>query len=172
MVRWDTPNFFDLCGVGLTGFRSLENLRWVSEGIEGYKDLFNGFDCDITKYITCGFQIFDKSHKQFVLELKDFYYKNNDEILRLQKSVGKGTDQTVYNYLLQINNIKVGKLPAPYLLTHMNRFDWFSHNWQLKEDKTPFFIKYGYIWMYSGFDRTQRFGLMKQTWDLVKNNYE
>ena len=54
----------------------------------------------------------------------------------------------------------------------MNRFDWFSHNWQLKEDKTPFFIKYGYIWMYSGFDRTQRFGLMKQTWDLVKNNYE
>ncbi len=54
----------------------------------------------------------------------------------------------------------------------MNRFNWFSHNWQLKEDTTPFFIKYGNIWKYSGFDRKQRNPLMKQTWDLISKNYE
>ena len=52
------------------------------------------------------------------------------------------------------------------------RFDWFSHNWQLNKDKTPFFIKYGYIWFYSGFPaRGERYNLMKQTWDAVKGMY-
>jgi hypothetical protein len=54
----------------------------------------------------------------------------------------------------------------------MNRFGWFAYNWQLKEDRTPFFIKYGHLWKYSGFDRKQRTPLMQQTWDLIKHNYE
>jgi len=58
------------------------------------------------------------------------------------------------------------------MLTHLNRFDWFSHNWQLKEDNTPFFIKYGNIWFFSGFDRRQRHSLMEQTWNIIKENYE
>ena len=60
---------------------------------------------------------------------------------------------------------------AANMLTHLNRFDWFSHNWQLNEDKTPFFIKYGHIWFYSGFpNRGDRYNLMQQTWDLIKGN--
>ena len=153
-------------------FRSLENLRWLHEGIQGYKNLFNGFEFDIKKYISCGFQIFDESHKPFLQELKDYYYDNVDEILRLQQTIGRGTDQPVYNYLLQMKKVKVKSLPPPFMLTHLNRFDWFSHNWQLKEDLTPFFIKYGYIWFFSGFDRTQRHSLMNQTWDIIKHNYE
>ena len=53
----------------------------------------------------------------------------------------------------------------------MNRFNWFSHNWQLKEDQTPYFIKYGNLWKFSGFDRKQRGPLMQQTWDIVKGMY-
>ena len=39
---------------------------------------------------------------------------------------------------------------------------------------TPFFIKYLNTWIFSGFpDRGEtRTNLMKQTWDLVKHNYE
>ena len=59
------------------------------------------------------------------------------------------------------------------MLTHLNRFDWFGHNWQLKEDNTPFFLKYGYIWFYSGFpNRGDRENLMSQTWNIIKNQYE
>ena len=43
-----TPNFFDLCGDGLTAWRSLENLRWVKEGVDGYNKFFNGFNFDGT----------------------------------------------------------------------------------------------------------------------------
>jgi hypothetical protein len=172
MIKWDTPNFFNLCSDNLVAFRSLENLRWIHEGVQGYKQLFNDFNFDITKYISCGFQIFDSSHKEFLLDLKKFYYDNLDEILNLQKVVARGTDQPVYNYLLQMKNIKVDSLSAPYMLTHMNRFDWFSFNWQLNEDQTPFFIKYGYIWFFSGFDRSQRNSLMQQTWNIIKQNYQ
>ena len=101
----------------------------------------------------------------------ELYVKAN---INLQNNlVKRGTDQTVYNYLLQINNTTVEySLPDSFWLMHMNRFNWFSHNWQLNVDTTPYFIKYGYIWVFSGFDRTQRAPLMDQTWKLIKQHYE
>ena len=175
LVRADTPNFFELVDDGLTAFRSLENLNWVYEGVSGYKGFFNDYDFDIAKYVTCGFQIFGKEHKTFLEDLKEFYYKNYKDIMELQNNVVKrGTDQPVYNYLLQIHNIKVNtNLPKSYMITHLQRFDWFSYNWQLQKDNTPFFLKYGYAWAFSGFpNRGDRYNLMQQTWDIIKNQYE
>jgi len=173
MVRWDTPNFFEMVTDDLHAFRSLENIKWIDQGIKGYSDLFDNYPFDLKKYMTCGFQIFTAKHKHFLKRLKDFYFDNLDEILKLQKSVSRGTDQPVYNHLLQIDGIEVQQtLPESFWLMHMNRFGWFGHNWQLKEDSTPYFIKYGYIWVFSGFDRKQRENLMKQTWDLVQSKYE
>ena len=179
IIRWDTPNFFDLVDNGeVNGFRSLENLRWVNEGVSGYSNFFKkhhpDFTFDLTKYISCGWQIFDKEHKKFLNTLKDFYDDNYDEIMVHQnEKVKRGTDQPVYNYLAQIKDVNVvHKLPPSYFLTHLYRFDWFSHNWQLNTDKTPFFIKYGYIWCWSGFPaRGERYELMKQTWNTIKGMY-
>ncbi len=175
MVKWNAPNFFEHAPSGqLSAFRSLENLRWIYESSMGYSDLFKGFEVDLSRYINCGAQIFDGEHKKFVKKLKDFYDNNFGEILKLQnETVRKGTDQPVYNYLLQKEGVKLNlDLPKSFHLTHMARFDWFSHNWQLNIDKTPFFIKYGNVWSFSGFSKDQRTNLMKQTWDLVGKNYE
>tara|TARA_Y100000004_G_C8952962_1_gene429447 strand:- start:2058 stop:2885 length:828 start_codon:yes stop_codon:yes gene_type:complete len=182
IIKWDAPSVFDFVPDGKVGaFRALENLRWITESIEGYEDFMletnnlSKFEFDYKKYISCGFQIFDKSHKKFLTELKEFYMNNYDAIMDRQAgSVKKGTDQPVLNYFLQIKNVDVyTELPPPFLLTHLNRFDWFGHNWQLEgADKTPFFIKYGYIWFYSGFpQRGDRYNLMKQTWDAIKEKY-
>ena len=174
IVKWNAPNFFDMCGDNLTAFRALENVNWVYEAVQGYKEFFNNFEFDLTKYVDCGFQVFTKNHKQFLDKLKEFYYINYDKLMNLQKTVNKGTDQSVYNYLLQINNIKVDtNLHPGFNLNHLHRFGWFNHNWQLKEDLTPHFIKYGYVWKFSGFpNRGFRYDLMTQTWDLIKQNYE
>ena len=48
----------------------------------------------------------------------------------------------------------------------------FQHNWQLKQDNTPFFIKYAYIWHFTGFPIENRTDIMKQTWELTKHLYE
>ena len=99
---------------------------------------------------------------------------NIDEFVELQtKKVIRGTCQTPLNYLVQMNNIDLTYLPKPYRLSHLYRKGMLVHNWQLEEDKTPFFIKYGYVWVYSGFtNRGDRYKLMKETWDLIKHNYE
>jgi len=36
----------------------------------------------------------------------------------------------------------------------------------------PIFIQYGYIWHFNGLPRDQRDSYMKQTWDMIKENYE
>jgi hypothetical protein len=98
--------------------------------------------------------------------------KNCDEFVKIQSTLRRGTDQTPLNYVVSINKVDVNFLPLSYRVSHLPRKDLLSYNWQLEEDKTPFFIKYGNIWGFSGFDKRQRNELIKQTWDLVKNNYE
>jgi hypothetical protein len=174
MVRWDCPNFFDMVGEDLVAFKAMENMRWVYEAVTGYSGLFNNFEFDCVKYIDCGFQIFTEKHKQFLAELKEYYYSNFDVVKHYHDTVKRGTDQTPYNYMLQLKDVKVdvNGLPSEFMLNHLQRFDWFSHNWQLG-DKTPFFLKYGYIWKFSGFPtRGTRYDLMEQTWQAIKGFYE
>ena len=134
--------------------------------------MFDDYELDINKYFCSSFVIFNKSHRELFMKFKDKYMENADEFIGLQKTVRRGTCQTPLNYVVQMSDIDVNFLPIPYRLSHLPRKDLLSYNWQLDEDKTPFFIKYGYVWFFSGFDKRVRNKLMDQTWDIVKNNYE
>ncbi len=175
IIKWNAPNFFNLTQREFTCWRSLENLRWVYESATGYKQFFNDFQFDLTQYFNSGFVVFNEKHKFLFQALKTLYYENFNDLMRLQhKVVKRGTDQPILNYLVQMHNIKTNMtLPTAFFLVHLQRFDWFSHNWQLQKDSTPFFIKYGYIWFFSGFSqRGERYKLMTQTWDIIKDNYQ
>ena len=173
MYKWDAPNFFELTDHRFTAWYDKDNMRWIHDSIQGYKDFFDGFELDQSKYVNSGFIVFNKKHKEFFQSFKEMYYENVDELVDLQDNiVKKGTEQTPMNYWLQINNIDVNlDLPIAYKLTHMHRKELFGHNWQTNEDKTPFFIKYGYNWCFNGLPKDQRSDIMKQTWDLVKDKY-
>ncbi len=171
--KWNCPDFFELTNNQFTVGRETDNLRWVYESVIGYKNFFNDFNLDISKYFCSGFIIFDKSHREFFKNFKDLYLDNADKFIEMQtKTVKRGTCQTPLNYLAQINNIKLNFMPPEYRVSHLLRKDLFSYNWQLNEDKTPFFIKYANIWFFSGFSKEQRNSLMEQTWGIVKDNYE
>ena len=178
MIKWDAPNFFELTDHKLTAVRDTDNLNWIYKSIIGYKDFFGQIDVSsreiVNNYINAGAVIINKNHKEFFKSLKEFYYDNKDKLISLQdKEVIKGTDQTPFNYWLQIKNMDVNtSLPFMYNLTHIHRKSMFMYNWQLEEDKTPYFIKYGYVWKYKGIPKNQRTDLMKQTWDLVGGMYE
>jgi predicted O-methyltransferase YrrM len=171
--RWDCPNFFNLTDNKFTAWRDIDNLKWVYESVVGYKDFFNGFDFDFNQYINSGFMIFNKDHEPFFSSLKSMYIKNIDTFINLQDNlVKKGNDQTPINYLLQIQGIDVNlDLPVNFNLTHLNRKELLGHNWQINEDQTPFFIKYGFLWRYTGIPKNQRTSFSKQVWDFVKHNY-
>ena len=188
IVKWDCPNFFELTDDRMTAWLDKDNWGWIHQSVLGYEQFFKWnhftdhklFDTELSvrnmvnNYINAGAVIINKNHKEFFESLKEFYYEHKDKLISLQdKEVIKGTDQTPFNYWLQIKNMDINtSLPFMYNLTHIHRKDMFSHNWQLNEDTTPFFIKYGYVWKYNGIPKNERTNLMKQTWDVVGSNYE
>ena len=79
--KWDCPDFFKLAGDNLCGIIELDNLKWVYESVQGYKDIFNGFELDINKYIGSGWVIFNESHRELFKEFKEFYLANIEEFV-------------------------------------------------------------------------------------------
>ena len=174
MIKWDAPNFFDLTDHKFTAWYDKDNMKWIYDSIQGYKDFFDGFELDQSKYVNSGFIVFNEKHKEFFSSFKKLYYDNVDTFVELQdKIVKKGTEQTPLNYWLQLKDIDVNlDLPMGFKLTHLHRKELFSYNWQLNEDKTPYFIKYGYNCSFNGIPKDQRSEVMAQTWDLIKSNYK
>ena len=172
MYKWDAPNFFELTDRKFTAWRDLDNMKWIHDSIVGYESFFK-FKLDRTKYINSGFIIFNESHKEVLESFKKLYYNNIDTFCELQdKTVKKGTEQTPLNYWLQKNNIDIKTdLPIAFKLTHLHRKEMFGYNWQLNEDKTPYFIKYGYNWIFNGLPKDQRSKIMHDVWNYVKHNY-
>ena len=173
MIKWDAPNVFDMTNHKFTAWRDTDNLGWIYNSIVGYKNFFNGYEFNKQKYFSSGAIIFNEKHKKIFKSFKELYYDNVDKFVELQdKIVRKGTEQTPLNYWLQINNVEINlDLPFSYKLSHIHRKEMFNHNWQLNDDKTPFFIKYGHLWSFTGLPKYQRTEIMKQIWNLVKSNY-
>ena len=173
MVKWDMPNIFNMTEYKFTAWREKDNLRWVSDSIEGYKEFFC-YDLNKYNYFSSGVIIFNKSHKDIFLEFKNLYLNNIDQFVELQdKTVRKGTEQTPLNYWVQKNGVELNlDLPFTYKLTHIHRKDMFRHNWQLNDDTIPFFVKYGKNWVFNGIPKDQRTNVMSQVWNLVKHNYD
>jgi len=173
MAKWDMPNVFELTNHKFTAWREKDNLRWVYDSIKGYEDFFS-YKLNKYDYFSSGVIIFNKSHKDIFLEFKDLYLNNVDEFVELQdKIVRKGTEQTPLNYWLQKNEVEMNlDLPFTYKLTHIHRKQMFGYNWQLNEDRIPFFIKHAYNWVFNGIQKDQRTKVMMQVWDLVKHNYD
>jgi hypothetical protein len=174
MIKWDCPNFFELTDRKFTAFRDRDNMKWTYDSVQGYKQIFDNFKFDHSKYFNSGFMIFNEDHKHLFNSLKDFYIDNIDTFMNLQDNlVRKGNDQTPVNYWMQLHGVDINlDLPFAFNLTHIHRKEMFNHNWQLNEDPRPFFIKYGYIWRFNGIPKDQRSNIMKQTWDLIKQNYD
>ena len=174
MIKWDAPNFFDMTDNRFTAWIDNDNLKWIYESIQGYREIFEPFDMDISRYISSGFMVFNEKHREFFESFKEFYYENVDEFVWLQdEKVKKGTEQTPMNYWLQMSNIDVNlDLPLAFKLTHLHRKEMFSYNWQLNEDQTPFFLKYGYVWFFNGIPKNDRTNIMKQVWNAIGGQYE
>lgn len=163
MVKWNAPNFFELVKEEIGVCSDNDNIGWVKQSIEGYQNLFNETKLDWTEYFNCGFVIMDKSQKHLCDSIKELWNKKQSELLNLQASLSKGTDQTPVNYLTKREKIKVKLLSKKFNLTHLNRKEILNNY---------MFIDCGYVWHFNGFDKAARTPLMKQTWDKIKEHYE
>jgi len=174
MVKWNAPDLFEVSEGKWSALKSRENMKWTWESANGYQSMFPDVDFDVKKYFNSGLVIFNKSHADLLEKFEQFYHDNYEMIIDYQTNkVKRGTEQPVLNYMVQQEGIDINILPIKYGINHLFRWQVLQGNWQLKEDPTPFFMKYFYVWIFSGFpDRgATRNQFMKETWDYVKHHY-
>jgi lipopolysaccharide biosynthesis glycosyltransferase len=124
IVHPDTPNFFDMLGMDTRycGVFNNGDYEWLSRSIRDFgKLLFKGKKIDTWKYINGGFQIVNPTHRRFFDIMKQYYIDNTSEIISAIDQVKAGTDQTILNYQLQLNNIDVKILPECFNLQDLSR---------------------------------------------------
>ena len=169
MIKWDAPSPFleyenEFCGVVDRG-----SLRWVINSLKEYSKFYPEQVIDLDSYINSGVTFFTKDHKYIFDNLIELYKNNLDELDQIK---GVGKVQTVLNYELKKCNTQIKFLDPRWNLFSIHKKNMFAHNWQLNTDKTPFFIKYAYIWHFTGFPIEDRTNIMKQVWEHFKENYE
>ena len=163
MIKWDTPNFFDLTEDKFSAVVDQDNIGWVKGSIDGYKSFFKDVNLSWLDYFNCGFIVLNKKHKELCKKIIEFWGDNTDELINLQNTISKGTDQTPVNYIVKGSKFDINYLPKTFNLTHFNRKEILND---------LMFIDCGYIWHFNGFEKSWRHPLMQQTWDKIKGNYE
>jgi len=165
IISPDAPNIFDLfteedfCGV-----QDLCDLNWLLSSIKGRQHFFPDTKLDLMQYFNAGVLFFGSKHLKVFEDLLSLYLNNQADIDSIK---GGGKEQTLLNFIVQRNGVKVRLLDASWNLLSIHRKNMFTHNWQLNIDPTPYFMKYAYIWHFTGFPIEDRTRLMRQTWELV-----
>lgn len=166
MVRWDTPNIFELSEGKFTGVVDDLSVEWTYSSIQGYKEYFPTVDLKWYRYINNGMIVLPtEGGEDFCKKITNFYSENLNSLREKQhKTLRKGTDQTPVNYIaLETFEDNIQYLSKEYNMTHMHKTFAFHDN---------IYIKCSYIWHFNGFPREQRYEAMKHTWEVIKNNYE
>ena len=170
MIKWDAPNIFEQIETGIYGINDTANLRWVYDSVNNYGgEFFPNFEMNLEKYINAGVVYLDNSSLSVYDKLRDFYFKNKEKLDSWNR--GGGKEQTLFNFVLQTNDYDVKLLPPIWNLVSMHKTELFGYNWQDGDDTTPFFIKYGYVWHFTGFEIEKRFNMMRDTWRLTESKY-
>ena len=171
MPHWNCPNPFDLYTDEFCGVVDNSSLYWLDNSLTAYKSSFPelNIDINISEYINSGVLFFTRNHKYIFDQVKDFYLHNQNAIDNWSVP-NTGRDQTVLNLILKKNTVTKKYLPHSWNTFAMIKKGYFFHNDKLN-DPTPFFIKYGNIWHFTGFSIEQRTQLIQDIWNQTKQLY-
>ena len=122
IVHPNCPNFFELTNHEYSAVVNNGSFEWVKRSVDKYSELMfdNKVPFKLWEYINCGFQIVNKKHKPFFEYVKNYYESKQDLIRNSIERVKAGTDQTIINFLLRQQNIKINYLPISYNLQDLN----------------------------------------------------
>ena len=162
IVHPDCPNFFELTEGKYAGVHQEGSMDWCGRSLEHFsRFVFDGFMMPYHLYINTGFQIFNKSHKQFQLDFLDFHNQNKEMINWIQEKFGVGSEQTPLNLFVHKNNIDFKLLPYEFNMTALFQKEI------LDEELT--FTKCGWIYQYSqipdNWDNKKTLYWMKKTYE-------
>ena len=168
MIKWDAPNPFDTYNDEFCTATDRASLKWILNSIDAYQPFFNETKLNLETYFNSGVCMFTKEHKPIFNKLIEFYERNSASLDSIK---GVGKVQTVLNFMLEKEGVKRKTIPPTWNLFSIHKKNMFKHNWQLNEDMTPFFVKYAFVWHFTGFPIEDRTKIMKQVWEQYKEYY-
>lgn len=168
MIRWDTPNFFDMCPEdSITVTTGVEYSSWRDNAIKKYQLLFPEVELPIKNYYNIGFVVLTKFQLNFIEEFVKFIDNNQEILLKIQLSDTVGTDQTPFNFILRKMGNKVNELPDTY--NWMRGFP--DPQCGVFLDSTFNFIEKAYVWHFTPSYRF-RDAIMSETWKRIAHKYQ
>lgn len=158
IVHPNCPNFFIEAGNEFNVVLNNGCSEWVTRSIREWgSNLFpNEPKVKPWKYFNGGFQITSKKHIPFYELVKNFYLDNQQLVLDLSSKIKAGTDQTIINYLVQREGIKLNYLPECYNLQDLFRKNLLhipGHSWW--EDEL-IFTQAGWIYHFNAIPQNPR----------------
>ena len=156
IIHPDCPNFFELTDNKYCGVMNEGDYEWVLRSVRGFGDeLFEGKRIKPWNYINGGFQILNKTHKDFYKKVIEYYKGNSDKIIDTIAKLKTATDQTIINFLLVENNIDVKILPDCYNLVDLYRKNLLyldSNHWWTDE---LHFLEAGWVYHFNAIPQNQ-----------------
>lgn len=134
IIHPNAPNFFEETDGKFSVVLNNGCSEWLTRSIRDWGDNLFPEEPKVKpwKYFNGGFQITNKSHKEFYSLVKNFYLNNQELIIELSSKIKAGTDQTIINYLTQREDIEVNYLPECYNLQDLFRKNLLhipGHSW-------------------------------------------
>lgn len=165
MVKWDCPNFFNISSEKFRAVLDDELPKWVNASIGTYRSLFPTTTLDWWEYFNSGFMIFNKNHEDLLLRFINFFKNHKQEIFAIHESsdLKAGFDQTLFNFFIQEQKVEISYLPKIFNFYHLPKK-------KMLEKKE--FIDCAYIWHFNGIKHSERKNYMRETWDMIKKNYQ
>ena len=121
IIHPDSPDIFELTDHKYCLVHDDGDFDWILRSMENYQHhlfqdqpIFNCFE-----YYNSGFQVVNKTHREFFNTMREFYSQNSNTIQWCQKTYGVGTDQTPLNYLLRQENVDVKALSYKFNMSCM-----------------------------------------------------
>ena len=172
IIHPDCPNIFEFTD-GFSAVMNDGSYEWVLRSIKGWRDaLFPDLPyIEPYRYINGGFQVTSKDEIPFYNKVKEFYLENKDVILELSNKIKAGTDQTIINYLLYREQIRVNYLPVAFNLQDLFRKELLhipGHSWFPDE---LLFLKAGWVYHFNAIPQNPRHVAywMERTYNYLYN---
>ena len=183
MIRWDTPNLFDLAGEEFTAVRDWSS-SWIHRSIKLFQPFFPGTTLDWWDYFNAGMVILNAKHLEVTRALIAFVLEHKRALQPIFHSWQAGDDQTPFNFLVKRLGIRVRYLDARFNMIHCVPI---SQELLLLESGTVpalpaeldaelapsqlDFIEMGYVWHFTNVIRTRALVIAK-VWSLIRAAYD
>jgi hypothetical protein len=158
IVHPDCPNFFELTDNKFSSPLTDGDYEWVCRAINGYSKMFFNKEYCLPSYefFMTGFVIVNKTHKEFLSKVTNWYLENKDAVKQSYDILLTGSDIALMNCLRKEFDIELNILPREYGVMDLHRKNllYVSNQCWWKDDLTNLYNS-GWVYQFNAIPQNE-----------------